>query len=251
MTGLEESTGWFGLVSGALVGLVLGSFAGMASWRWPRDESWMGASHCPVCKHRLGFSELVPVVSWLWQRGRARCCGAALSWHYPAVELVTAALAAAAGWRYGLSPEFVLLTALVCTLVIASAIDLACGLIPDGANLAVGLLGAGWLALHPPSVWWMPVLAVAQAGGVGVLLAFGYSKLRGRDMLGWGDVKLMAASGLWIRADLVPPYLLLGGFLGLVFGVLWKQTGRGEEFPFGPSLAVGLLALICWQALAG
>lgn len=243
-----DTSGLFGGLSGLLIGLVLGSFVSMASWRWPRDESWLPASHCACCGKRLSPRDLVPLFSWLLASGRTRCCGNPLSPRYPLIELAVALPSALAGWHYGISPELLLLSALVATLVFLSVVDLDTGLIPDGSHVMIVLLGAGWLYLHPPAYWWEPLLTLLQTAGVGILLAGGYSWLRRRDMMGWGDVKLMAASSLWISPVLAPVYLFLGGALGFFFGLLWTRGREDPEFPFGPALAVALLALIGWQS---
>lgn len=245
-----ETIGWFGALTGLFIGLILGSFAGMGSYRWPREENWLKPSHCPQCQKRLGAAQLVPVLSWLWQRGRSSCCGGPISPRYALIELSCGLITALAGWHFGIGPAFILLALLICTLILLSAIDLETGYIPDGSNLTVAGLGALWLVLHPPTSWWEPALSVAQTLAVGVALAWGYSRVRGRDMLGWGDVKLMAASGLWLAPALVPAYLLISGLGGAVFGIIWRKLGGQAEFPFGPALAVTLLLLIGWQQLA-
>jgi prepilin signal peptidase PulO-like enzyme (type II secretory pathway) len=238
---------WFSLPSAALVGLIIGSFIGMASYRWPREQSWLPASHCPNCQKSLQARWLVPVMSWLALRGRAGCCASPISPRYPLIEASCTLLflgAAALGLPSG---QTALLCLLAATLLFASVIDLETGYIPDGSNLLVALLGGLWLWLRPPESWVDPALSVAQTAGVATLLAGGYSRLRGRDMMGWGDVKLMAASGLWLPAALAPAYLGLGGFLGVAFGLLWQKRGGSAEFPFGPALAVALAGLLVFQ----
>ena len=247
---LADSTGWFGGVSGMAFGLILGSFTGMASYRWPRSENWYAPSHCPHCNHKLGIAQLVPVASWLWQRGKAACCGAPISARYPLAELATALPTAVMGWHFGIGPAFILLAILICTLVLLSTIDFETGYIPDGSSLTIAATGLCWLYLSPPYFWWEPALSIGQCLLVGVGLAWGYSRLRGRDMMGWGDVKLMAASGFWLPPDKIPAYLLISGLLGTLSGWWWQRSGRGEEFPFGPMLAFTLLALISYQAFA-
>lgn len=244
-----ETTGWFGGLTGLLLGLTLGSFVGMASWRWPREENWLAPSHCPTCNRRLGISDLVPVLSWLIAGGKSRCCKTPVSPRYPLIELATALPCALAGWHYGISPEPLLLCGLFATLVFLSTVDLDTGLIPDGSQILILLLGSGWLYLHPPEVWWMPLLTLLQTAGVGILLAGGYSFLRKRDMMGWGDVKLMAVSALWLPPSLAPVYLAASGFSGLLFGLWWTRKRHNPEFPFGPALAATLGLLIGWQAL--
>jgi leader peptidase (prepilin peptidase)/N-methyltransferase len=104
----------------------------------------------PVCVLRAPAAscELVPVLSWLWQKGRSACCQTPISGRYAAIEALSALLTALIGFHYGISAEAALLAGLVCVLAIISTIDLETGFIPDGANLAVGLLGLGWAYLQ-------------------------------------------------------------------------------------------------------
>ncbi len=245
---IAGTAGWFGALSGFLIGLVLGSFAGMASWRWPRGQNWLTSSRCASCGRQLRPSELVPVFSWLWQKGRSACCQTPISGRYAAIEALSALLTALIGFYYGISAEAALLAGLVCVLAIISTIDLETGFIPDGANLAVGLLGLGWAYLQQSTPLDL-LFSFLQTAGVGVALAGGYSKLRGRDMMGWGDVKFMAAAAPWLAPESAAFFLFLSGFLGLGFGLVWQKLGREAEFPFGPALATALLTLISWQVL--
>lgn len=247
-----DSAGWFGGFSGLVFGLILGSFIGMASWRWPRELSWLTPSTCPNCKKRLGVLQLIPLFSWLFQRKASRCCGQPISGRYAAIELTNGLLVGLAGWHFGLTPAFALLAILITALVLLSAIDFETMLVPDGASLTVAATGLGWQVLHLTS-WSQTALdvglSVLQGGGIGVLLAWGYSRLRHRDMLGWGDVKLMAASGFWLRPELVPAYVMIGAFVGILQGVIWQMLLKKDEFPFAPALALSLLLLIGWQTI--
>lgn len=243
-----ETVGWFGGLCGLVIGLVFGSFVGMASWRWPREESWLGRSHCTTCNKNIPARDLVPVLSWLWRRGRSGCCGQSISARYPFIELAVGLPSALIGWHFGISPEAGLLIGLTATLVFLSVVDLDTGLIPDGSHILIFLLGLGWVYLHPPASWLEPVLSFAQTAGVGILLAGGYSWLRKKDMMGWGDVKLMAASAIWLQPQLAPAYLLISAVLGIAFGLWWTRREENPEFPFGPALAFTLLALIGWQS---
>lgn len=245
---IDDTAGGFGAFCGVLIGLILGSFAGMASWRWPHEQSWLPPSRCTACGHRLTASELVPVFSWLWQRGRSACCHTLLSGRYAAIEALCGLLTGVVGWHFGLSLLALLLALLICTLAIISTIDLETGLIPDGANLTVGLLGLGFAYLQHSAPLDLAI-SFAETAGIGIALAGGYSKLRGKDMMGWGDVKFMAAAAPWLAPQPAAFFLALAGALGVFFGLVWKKMGREAEFPFGPSLAVALLALIYWQVL--
>lgn len=84
----------------------------------------------------------------------------------------------------------------------------------------------------------------------GLFMALGYSKWRGKEMLGLGDVKFFAAAGFWLSLGLIPWFLSLAGFLGVLIGLIWKRAGGGREFPFGPALCLSLLGCVLYQLLA-
>ena len=248
---LPESQGFIGGLAGVLVGLVLGSFAGMASWRWPRAASWLTPSRCPACGTQIGLLHLVPVLSYLLQGRKAACCGAPISARYALIEGAAGVALGVLGWQLGLGALFVAAALLVWALVFLSATDLETGYIPDLAQGVVALSGAVWFIGHGARDWVDLGLSFIQLAGVGVFLAVVYARLRGKEMFGWGDVKLMAVSAFWVPAAYVPAFLLISGGLGLLFGVLWQKAGKGAVFPFGPALAIGLLALIYWQVFVG
>lgn len=262
---LIDSTGWLGGLAGLVLGLLLGSLAGMASYRWPRDENWWRASHCPSCGQRLSAGHLVPVFSWLVMRGKSACCATPISSRYALVELACGLCLLPFGWVLGMGVPLLCMAALVWALVFASTVDLETGYIPDLTHVIVAGAGVLWLWMQIMGLvpqfgpwrafsmidWLDVVLSVGQAVLVGVLLAGLYAKLRGKEMMGWGDVKLMAASAIWLPASQVPIYLLMAGVLGAVFGLIWRKMGKGEVFPFGPALAVSLMLLISHKVFMG
>lgn len=233
----------FLLFSGAVLGLVLGSFAGMASWRWPREESWLPPSQCITCRKRLGVRDLVPVFSWLWRRGQCGCGQIKVPARYTLVEGGMGLALALLALKYGLSIEFALLATVFTLLAIITVIDFEHTIIPDGANLALGVLGLGWVALTGGE-WLDRLGSVTVIGGVGIFLAGVYSRLRKRDMLGWGDVKFMLAAGLWVPLELAPVYLGVSGLLGLILGIVMNKGFAAREFPFGPALTAALAGFI-------
>ncbi len=252
---LPESQGFIGGLAGVLVGLVLGSFAGMASWRWPRDLSWLTPSRCPACGAQIGVFHLLPVLSYLLQGRKAACCGAPISARYALIEGATGVALGVLGWQLGLGALFVAAALLAWALVFLSATDLETGYIPDLAQGVVALSGAIWFVGQGVPAGGRDLLdlglSFVQLAGIGVFLTVVYARLRSKEMFGWGDVKLMAVSALWVPAPLVPAFLLISGGFGLIFGVLWQKAGKGAVFPFGPALAIGLLALIYWQVFVG
>ncbi len=232
------------IVSYALAGLLFGSFATLASHRLIHGGPLVrGRSRCPACEAPLAARDLVPVLSWLWLRGRCRRCGAAIGLRYPLVELVTAVVFALAGWRFGLAPAGLLVAAAGLVLVILAAADLATGLLPDTATLALVPLALAhrWLA---DDALLLAVLGGALGLGLGWGLRIGAGLVLKRESLGLGDVKLLGAAGLWLPLAAWPAYLVAAGLAGSVLGGLWRLVTGEPEFPFGPALAVALYSII-------
>jgi len=234
---------FFLLFSGAVLGLVLGSFAGMASWRWPQQASWLTPSQCISCHKRLGVRDLVPAFSWLVRKGKCGCGKIKVPARYTLCETGLAAALAILLWQHEFTVQFALLAALFTLLTIITVIDFEHMIIPDGANLAVGLLGAAWVYVNGAN-WLEQAGSVALLGGVGFFLAGVYSRLRKRDMLGWGDVKFMLAAGFWIPLEYGPLYLGISGLLGLLLGMVMNKGFAAREFPFGPALTAALAGFV-------
>ena len=266
---------WVGGLLVSVLGLCVGSFLNVCIYRIPNKISIRTPpSHCPDCKARLTFLDLVPVLSWLWLGGKCRRCGKRISLRYIAVELLTAALFLLCWWRL---PDFWrLMPALVLTgVLIASAfIDAEKRIIPNGLVLfgaaAGALLGAAcylatghmpWqdaLSTAGPESWLRAVtgaLAGALAGGAPLLAIDMVSRMVLRkDGMGGGDVKLMAMAGLYLgwTASLIALLLAVvaGGLAGAIL-LATKRLKRGDYFPFGPFLAGGAYAsmLFCGTIL--
>jgi len=229
-----------------LVGLCLGSFATAASARLPTGRPLLhDRSRCPSCDRALLPLDLVPLFSWLASRGRCRHCGAGVPLRYPLIEVATALLVLLAYLRFGAGVETLLLTALATALVILTVTDLEHRLIPNAVNAAVALLGIGWIALRHgggPDAWIAGGLGLLLLGGLALLLRWLFGRLLRRESLGLGDVKLMAAAGLWLGPFGVAPFLLLSGLGGIALALAWRLATGRRSFPFGPCLAAGLYA---------
>jgi len=237
------------VLAAAVVGLALGSWASLLIHRLPAGAATVLArSRCPRCGTALGPRDLVPLVSRFAARGRCRHCGGRIPWRYPATEGAGAGLTAAA-WLAAPGPlPAALLALLGIVLLTAAVIDLEHYRLPDALTAAAAGLAVAWHATAGAAAW--PALATgalgaALAGGLALLVRAAFARLTGADALGLGDVKLMAAAGLWLGPAGVPALLVLGGGLGLVTGALWRRAGRGPAFPFGPALAAAFFALAC------
>jgi len=206
------------------------------------------ASRCPACGHAIRWYENIPLVSWLVLRGKCSACGSGISVRYPLIELLTAVLFAACGWRFGAQPTTLLWCGFVAVLVAAAAIDWDTTLLPD--DLTLPLLWAGLIAAALG--WNLPLkdaLWGAVAGYLSLWSVYWLFKLTtGKEGMGYGDFKLLAAMGAWLGWPMVLPIVLGSSIIGAVVGIGMKVTGQlreGVYVPYGPFLAgAGLLVTL-------
>ena len=207
------------------------------------------ASRCPACGHRIRWFENVPLISWLMLKGRCSACGAAIGLRYPLVELGTAVLFAALAWRIGPQPVVLLWCMLVATLLALALIDWDTTVLPD--NMTLPLL---WAGIAAAGLGWLPGLPLAQSVGgaatgyLSLWSVFWLFKLAtGKDGMGYGDFKLLAALGAWLGWQAVLPIVLMASMIGAIIGLVMKATGslrEGRFVPFGPFLAGGGLVVM-------
>lgn len=236
-----------------LGGLATGSFVTVVAHRVPRGESIVAPrSHCPGCGAQVAAYDNVPVFSWLLLRGRARCCGAAISPRYPLTELGLGALYAAVVLvLWDDAGEVALGVVFVTTLLAITLTDLELRIIPNRILIVAAVLGVAICAATDPGSLPERAAAAAAAGGLLFLAALAYP--RG---MGLGDVKLAAVMGLFLGRNVAPAILvalLAGSLVGLAMIARDGAAARKRAIPFGPFLAlggvVGLLAgdqLIAW-----
>ncbi len=240
------------LLFSALIGLVIGSFISMLSWRMPRmlmmeeEEQFkaitFGGSKCPHCDTPLPWYRLIPLFSWLWSKGRCHHCKTRISARYPLIELATATATTLIMWLYG--PTLLGLAALLFTwmLITISVIDIEHQLILD--NLSLPLLWLG-LLFNTQSMFTTPTDAIWGAI-VGYLLLWllfhSFKLLTGKEGMGYGDFKLLAALGAWFGLMAIPQIILIASVSSLVIGlggVLLKLRAYDNPLAFGPFLAIG------------
>jgi leader peptidase (prepilin peptidase)/N-methyltransferase len=254
---------WLFLVMLGTFGLLFGSFANVVIWRYPRGESLsVPPSHCPKCGTPIRPRDNIPVVSWLLLRGRCRDCGEPISWRYPAVEALSAALWVLAGALFGMTAACAVAVVFFWTLMILAFIDLDTQRLPNaivGGLAVVGivavlvsqsvvtLLAAPLVGLGASGPLAQPAVAALVGALLGIGISMGvagvYSLVRQRAGMGFGDFKLLAVMGLFTG-----PYVLLAIFFASLIGTfvgLWAARRAGTEdaatfrVPFGPFLAVG------------
>lgn len=234
-------------------GLIFGSFVTVVAHRVPRGESVVGGrSRCPRCGGQIAAYDNVPVLSWLLLRGRARCCGAAISPRYPLTELALGLLFAVTALVLADDPaELALGLVFVTMLVAVTLTDLERRVIPNKILLVAAVLGVAIVAATDPASLPERAIAAAAAGGLLFVAALAYP--RG---MGLGDVKLAATMGLFLGRNVAPALfvaLLAGSLVGLAVIARHGASARKRAIPFGPFLAlggvVGLLAgdqLVDW-----
>ena len=226
-----------------LLGLVVGSFLNVCIWRLPREESIVRpGSHCPVCSTALGARDLVPVLSWIFLRGKCRYCGTKISPRYPAVELLTGVLFVWCFLRFGLSPQLAPALVFSAFMVAITFIDLDHQIILDGMLALLAVSGLVLQLMTGAVGFWSMWLGALVGGGLLLVLA-----IISQGGMGGGDVKFAAALGFWLGW----PGILLGLCIGFVAGgaisLLLLATGlrgRKDFIPFGPFIALG-----AWIAL--
>ena len=205
-------------------------------------------SRCPACGHAIRWHENIPVLGWLRLRGRCSACGTRISPRYPLVELLTAAVFALIGWRFGPTPAALLWCGVAAALLALSFIDWDTTLLPD--PLTQPLLWAGLIAA---AAGWSGVpLTTAVAGAVAGYLSLWsvywlFKLATGKEGMGYGDFKLLAGIGAWLGWQALLPVLLLASVIGAVVGLAMKAGGslrEGRYVPFGPFLAGGALLAI-------
>jgi leader peptidase (prepilin peptidase)/N-methyltransferase len=264
------------VIAALVVGLCVGSFLNVVIHRLPKmlERRWRAdcadldgrpapdepaynlvvpRSACPACGHAISAVENIPLVSWLALSGRCRACKVRISVRYPLVELLGGVLAAAAVWRYGATAQGLAACALLWTLLALTFIDFDTQYLPD--DLTLPLLWGGLVA----NLWGLFVpLSEAVIGAVAGYLALWsiywlFKLIRGKEGMGYGDFKLLAALGAWLGWKMLPLIILLSSVVGAVVGIaLIVFKGRDHQVPlaFGPYLAAaGAIALFFGASL--
>jgi leader peptidase (prepilin peptidase)/N-methyltransferase len=258
----------------ALLGLIVGSFLNVVIHRLPLmlENGWKAESaellglpatsaaplslarprsRCPSCAHPIAWYENLPVLSYLVLRGRCSACKAPISPRYPLIELLTALLFGLVAWRFGGQPVALLWCGFAAVLVALAGIDWDTTLLPD--DLTLPLLWAGLVA---SAIGWTVPLATAVWGAVAGYLSLWsvywvFKLTTGKEGMGFGDFKLLAALGAWLGLKMILPIVLAASLLGALVGIAMKLNAslrEGRYVPFGPFLAgAGLLVMLAGE----
>jgi len=253
------------------MGASVGSFLNVCIHRIPEDLSVVSpASRCPHCETPIAWYDNVPILSWLWLRGRCRSCDAPIAARYPFVEFLGGVLAVIAMVRLGPTPMGLVAFAFTAALLLITFIDFDHFFIPDEVSLPGIVVGLG-VALLPGGIGLADALAgVALGGGLLWLVAWSYERATGLEGMGFGDVKLLAMIGAFLGWQALPVVLLIASIGGSLVGVLaifgargragmgkvrrtlgpgavvpyLRRRARTTAIPFGPFLALGALVVL-------
>ncbi|WP_313624582.1 A24 family peptidase [Achromobacter sp.] len=253
----------------ALAGLFVGNWLTLLTFRLPRmmEREWQAqcleavgkpppaghygllspASQCPACNAPVGWKGRLPLLGWLLSGGRCASCKSPIGWRYPVIELLTCALFAACAVRFGATPLALMAMGLSATLVALAWIDFESTLLPD--VLTQPLVWAGLLVnLFDAFTSLQMAVAGAVAGYVFLWVIFHvFRLLTGREGMGHGDFKLLAALGAWFGIGALPMVLLGASLVGVLVGgalTLSGRASRGQPLPFGPYLALAGLVML-------
>jgi leader peptidase (prepilin peptidase) / N-methyltransferase len=213
-------------------------------------------SHCPVCKQPVRPWQNIPVLSYLLLRGRCANCKSAIHWRYPVVELVTALLSALVAWKFGYGWSALAALFFTWSLISAAVIDMDHQLLPD--NITLPLLWLGLLLSVTPYGTGISVSDAVIGAAAGYLSLWAiyqvFKQLTGREGMGFGDFKLLAAVGAWLGWQQLLTVIILSSMAGAIIGIAMALiAGRDKNIPmsFGPYLAVaGFIALIWGDAIS-
>ena len=261
----------FGLVVGSFLNVVIHRLPKVLERQWraecaelqeiplpdaPRYNLFVPRSACPKCDHRLGALENIPIVSYVWLRAKCSACGASISARYPAVEALSGALGGFIAWDFGFGWTAIAFMIFAWTMVALAFIDMDTFYLPD--SLTLSLL---WLGLIAHALQLLPELKVTLSDAV-IGAAAGYLSLwavfwlfkfaTGKEGMGYGDFKLLAAIGAWLGWKALPLVILLSSMVGAAVGIaliMLHRHRREIPIPFGPYLVVSGLIALFWGDL--
>ncbi len=231
-----------------LLGAITGSFLNVCIYRLPREKSIVfPGSFCTFCETPIKFYDNIPIISYIYLKGKCRNCGAKFSIKYPAVELLTALMFVLLYMFIGFSFELPVMFLFVSILIVISFIDLEFQIIPD--VLSLGGIVAGFLLsfIRPDFGVLDSVYGIFIGGGILFAIAYGYQLLRKVEGMGGGDIKLLGMIGAFCGIKGVIFSLMSGSLIGTVIGIplmLIKKKDTKYAIPFGPFLSLGALIFV-------
>jgi leader peptidase (prepilin peptidase)/N-methyltransferase len=255
-----------------LLGLMVGSFLNVVIHRMPKmmEREWKAQcaelrgetpasepryniivprSACPHCGHAISASENIPVLSYLFLRGKCKGCGAPISPRYPIVESISGILSACAALHFGFGLAGIAAIVFIWALIALTFIDFDTQLLPD--DITLPLLWLGLLVNLNGAYTTLPNAVIGAIAGYLILWSvyWAFKLATGKEGMGFGDFKLLAAIGAWMGWTMLPLVIMLSSAVGAVIGIalmVFAKHGRNIPIPFGPYLAGGGLIALFW-----
>jgi len=233
-----------------ILGLIIGSFSNVCIFRIPKKESIVfPSSHCTSCQHRIKAIDNIPVLSYIFLKGKCRNCGEKISIRYPTVELLTAVIYILIYSIYGWTIITLIYLILSSALIIISFIDLDEQIIPDEISLPGIILGFIISFFMPYITVYNSFFGILAGGGIIYIIAILGSAIFKKEAMGGGDVKLAAMIGAFLGWKLVILSLFVGFFMGAVAGLFLiglKIKSKEDLIPFGPFIVLGSFIAMFW-----
>ena len=270
---------WLAATLVALLGLCIGSFLNVVIYRMPKmmQQGWRNecqvflhpeqpfepepdltlsrpASTCPSCGHRIRWYENIPLISWLFLKGKCSQCGSAISWRYPLVELGTMLASLLVFISFGATLTMLAALGLTWALIALAGIDFDTQLLPDRITLPLAAAGL-WvntlgLFTTPSLAIWGYVLGFLALWSVYIV----FKLVTGKEGMGYGDFKLLAALGAWLGPMMLPLIILLSSIIGSIIGIIIMRVKKQNlPFAFGPYIAIAGWVALLWgeQIISG
>ena len=228
-----------------IFGTCIGSFLNVCIYRLPREQSVIfPSSSCPNCGHKIKFWENIPILSYIFLKGKCSCCNKKISIKYPVVELLTGLFALFLWQKFHLSASFFIYFIFTSALIVITFIDLEHKIIPDTISLpgiVIGFISSFFL---PEIDWFDSLMGILIGGGILYAVTWGYYLLTKKIGMGGGDIKLLAMIGSFLGWKSIPFIIFISALTGSIIGIsyiLIKKHDKHYEIPFGPFLAFAAL----------
>jgi leader peptidase (prepilin peptidase)/N-methyltransferase len=270
----------FFVIAMALLGLIIGSFLNVVIYRLPimMQQDWQKqccelldiknengeeqqvnlifpGSSCPACQHKITALENIPVISYLFLKGRCKSCNAKISPQYPLIEILTGLTTACITWHFGFSLQTLFAVLLTWALICLSVIDLEHSLLPDDITLPFMWLGLACNIFGIFTDITSSLIGAMLGYSILWLIFMSFKVITGKEGMGYGDFKLLALLGAWLGWQSLPLIILLSSITASIIGIamiIFKGKDKAAAFPFGPYLAIaGWITLLWGEELIG
>lgn len=232
------------------LGAVIGSFLNVLIYRLPRRRSIIAPrSFCPACARPIAWYENIPLLSFIFLRGRCSKCGQKISFRYPFVELLTGLLFIYAFARFGPGVEFLFIAFFFCALIVISFIDFSFQVIPDMISIPGIVAGIIYQIFFGDLL--TGIIGMAFGGGLILVIRVIGGLVYGKEVMGLGDVYLTAMIGAFVGFPFILPAIFIGALVGAILGIVYivsTHQDRESPIPFGPFLSIGGAAVVIFHA---